>query len=113
MMATSRDAQHSDRRQWWRKPAEFYAVIRHGLTVQPGAICDVSMGGMRIKDVGRLQRGTPVAVQLIGGETYQGTVAWSTDDSIGVKFNWLIDAGDDIFRAKRWLILPCEKSRSH
>ena len=102
---------YSDRRRWWRKSTELYAVLRFELTVQPAWIIDVSVGGMQLRDIGRLQRGMPLTLQLIGGETFQGHVAWSGDDKIGLRFNWLIDGDHDIFRAKRGLILPSEKRR--
>lgn len=100
----------SDRRKFSRKMTELFAVARNGLDVQSGAIADVSLGGMRLKEISNIEPGTPLIVQLIGGETYIGVVAWSRGEEVGIEFHKPLDPTDEIFGPHRTLILPQNKT---
>lgn len=76
-----------ERRRFYRRETDIYAVIRNEPVVHPARILDVSAGGMRIKDVGGVRRGSDISVQLIGGETFSGRVAWVRDYEVGLEFH--------------------------
>ena len=94
------DVQTYDRqRKWPRRGTQFTVVVKYDKTIQTASMVDVSLGGMQIKGVGGMRRGTTVEVQLVTGETYRGTAAWSTIDRVGLMFQRPLSVEDRLFRA--------------
>jgi hypothetical protein len=88
------------RRRAPRRGADLYAVVKFGIVVQPARIKDVSIGGMRLEGIGGLRRGTPLVVELISGKQYQGEVAWSSDNRLGVRLRTAISTSDPILNGR-------------
>jgi hypothetical protein len=80
-----------DRRQYPRKETDVYAVLRNEPVVNPVRILDVSKGGMRLRDVGGVRKGSQISIQLIGGEMFQGHVTWVRDHEVGFQFTYALD----------------------
>ena len=72
------------RRRMPRLSIDMAVEIRHGQTVSPCRVRDVSAGGLGLSGVYGLKPNEEVAIQLEAGRTIRGTVAWTRDGQAGV-----------------------------
>jgi hypothetical protein len=71
-------------------------IVNGPKDIQSGFIRDVSAGGLGLGRVAGLRRGDRVRIDLINGRQLQGSVAWVTGSSAGVRFDVALEPSDNL-----------------
>jgi hypothetical protein len=69
-------------------------LVRGPHHLQTSFVCDASAGGLGLGRISGLKRGDCIRVDFANGRQFQGTVAWVTGSSAGMRFNKPLDPAD-------------------
>lgn len=86
----------AERRRAKRARLDMSCAVRVGNRIMPATIHDISLGGMGIEGVTDVDRGAILEAELPTGRRLSGTIAWTSETRVGIKFNTPLSPGDPL-----------------